>query len=55
MDFTGKRKLSLCMLIHYQEKESNKCGVENSLISCLTDCRERKEMYWFLTVDVRDI
>ena len=43
--FTGKRKLPLCMLIKCQEKESNKCGFENSLISCLTDCRERKEKY----------
>ena len=35
MDFTGKRNLSLYMLISCQEKESNKCGFENSLISCL--------------------
>ena len=35
MDFTGERKLPLCMLISCQEKESNKCGFENRLISCL--------------------
>ena len=53
--FYWKKKLSLCMLISCQEKKSNKCGFENSLIIWLTDCRERKEMYWFLKVDVQDI
>ena len=45
MDFNRKRKLPMCMLIRCQEKEFNKCGFKNSLISFLTDCRERKEMY----------